>query len=205
MSATDNYRVFWAGDGAFRVNSTGYVYCSAIEAVGGYLGGWTITSNQIKKEDTTNGFQVRLHCPTELGTSGNGNADVLVIRNGTSSSNYTYPFILSSDGSFTATKANITGTITSSSGYIGGFKIIDGYLYNGITIGTANSCGISSGTAQGGDDNYMFWAGNGAFRVTATGYVYCSNAEIKGKVTATSGSFKGSVTATSGAFNGTIT
>ena len=82
------------------------------------------------------------------------------------------------------------GDITCNKGKIGGFTINSGYIYNGIGIGTAGSCGMSSGSAGGGggNDDWIFWAGNGAFRVTNSGYVSCTNASVTGILTASSGS-----------------
>lgn len=68
----------------------------------------------------------------------------------------------------------VTGNITTDNlqatgGKIANFTISDGFLFNGISIGSANSCGISCGTSLGGADDWIFWAGNGAFKVNITG------------------------------------
>lgn len=72
--------------------------------------------------------------------------------------------------------------ITATGGKIANFTISGGYLYNGIGIGTAKSCGIScgSGSNKGGSDDYIFWAGNGVFRVDINGKLTCSNLNATG-------------------------
>lgn len=68
-----------------------------------------------------------------------------------------------------------TADLTATGGKIANFTISGGYLYNGIGIGEANSCGISCGTALGGSDNWIFWAGNGNFRVNKSGQVWLTD------------------------------
>lgn len=58
---------------------------------------------------------------------------------------------------------------------IANFTVSNGYLFNGIGIGEASSCGIGCGSALGGNDEWMFWAGNGAFRVNLGGEVHASS------------------------------
>jgi hypothetical protein len=81
-----------------------------------------------------------------------------------------------------------TGSITSGSGNIGGFTI-------GATSLTAGSGSASVGLNTTG---YPFYAGNqvpssAPFRVTSTGILTASSANITGAITATSGSFTGDV------------
>ena len=112
--------------------------------------------------------------------------DGVMIQSCSSDSNRYWVFAAGSNTHVTYGKAPFRvskyGELYSTKGYIGGFKITEGYLYNGITFGNANSCGMSSGTEQGGDDNNIFWAGNGNFRVAIDGYVYANNANIKGTI-----------------------
>lgn len=208
-SDSNRYWVFAAGsnthetyaESPFRVSKYGELY-----AIKGVVGGWTLGETLIKSNNDENGFRVYLHCPTELGTSGNGNADVLVVRNGTSSDNYTYPFVLSSDGSFTATKANITGTINATSGSfsgsinsttgnIAGFTITNGKLYSGTgennDIVAIQSCDESRywAFAAGGTTHETY--SNAPFRVSKTGELFASNATIEGKITSETGSISG--------------
>lgn len=94
------YGTVYATDGEF----TGKITSGT-----GNIAGWTISSSRLYKENTSSGLYVALCAPTQIGTAGNGNADVLVCRTGTSSSGYSYPLILSSDGTLSASKLNITG------------------------------------------------------------------------------------------------
>ena len=70
---------------------------------------------------------------------------------------------------------------------IANFYIKHSKLYNGIEPGNANSCGFGCGSALGGNDDWIFWAGNGAFRVTLGGYLYANNANISGTINASEG------------------
>ena len=122
----------------FGVTKDGAIYSSS-----GEIAGWTISSSRITK--TAGNFYVALCSPTGYGGPGNnGVNDVLVVRNGTNSDNYTYPFVLTSDGTVTATKANISGTISASS--------ISGGSISGSTISgsTINGGWINGGTISGG-------------------------------------------------------
>lgn len=105
-----------------------------------------------------------------------------------------YPFRVNGDGSFVATKATITGKITTeditaTGGKIGGFDITDKYIaktkkaygdtYSGVYLGTD---GIGLGA--------------GKFYVTSAGKLTATDAEIKGKIetaniTATGGTIGG--------------
>lgn len=86
-----------------------------------------------------------------------------------------------------------TGKLTATGGKIANFTIENGYLYNGIGIGNEGSCGISCGTALNGNDNYIFWAGNGVFRVNKNGQAWLTNASVTGSITATSMTVKNSI------------
>lgn len=106
----------------------------------------------------------------------------------------TYPFRVNGDGSFVATKATITGKITTeditaTGGKIGGFDITDKYIaktkkaygdtYSGVYLGTD---GIGLGA--------------GKFYVTSAGKLTATDADIKGKIetkdiTATGGTIGG--------------
>lgn len=79
-----------------------------------------------------------------------------------------------------------TGNLTATGGKVANFRISNGFLCNDIPIGTTGSCGISCGTALGGSDDRIFWAGDGIFRVDKNGALYATDASISGKVTATS-------------------
>lgn len=73
-----------------------------------------------------------------------------------------------------------TENLRATGGKIANFTISHGYLHNGISIGKADSCGLSSGTSNGGSDDRMFWAGNDTFRVTKQGKLFSKDAQLTG-------------------------
>jgi hypothetical protein len=105
------------------------------------------------------------------------------------------PFRVTPTGVLTATNANISGTITATTGAIGGFKIGTANLYTPAIPATGITAGITSGTS-----NYTFFAGadsetgtNAKFSVTNAGALTATSATVSGAITATSGSFTGTV------------
>lgn len=96
---------FWAGSDTpasapFRVNHSGRFISTT-----GTIGGWDITSSGITKDSGDNTVYML------PGT--NSNKDVWVIRVKDSNGNYTWPFIVRTDGSLIANKATISGNITT--------------------------------------------------------------------------------------------
>ena len=92
----------------------------------------------------------------------------------------------------------LNGTIISNAGSIGGFRITDNEITNGIW-GTDKSVLVCTGSTTsksiGGSAsiaNWCFTAGS-KFGVTTSGDMYASNAIISGKITATSGTIGGCV------------
>lgn len=90
----------------------------------------------------------------------------------------------------------LNGTIISNAGSIGGFRITDNAITNGIW-GTDKSVLVCTGSTTSksvGDSasiaDWCFTAGS-KFGVTTSGDMYSSNAIISGKVTATSGTIGG--------------
>lgn len=113
---------------------------SSLESISARIGGWTISGNNLM-DDKTN-FMVRIAAPTEYGGDGNGNADVLVVKDKT---NGTFPLVISSNGQVLATRCKFEG------GTIGGWKITGTDIYND---NGASSAGIGkAGTT------FAFWAG----------------------------------------------
>lgn len=78
-------------------------------------------------------------------------------------------FSVTTAGALTCSNINATG------GTIAGLTINKEAIFNGKGIGTAGSCGMSYNI-----DGWAFWAGNGAYRVTQTGKVICSDIEATG-------------------------
>lgn len=83
-----------------------------------------------------------------------------------SGSSATYPFRVNGDGSFVATKATISGTITAKSGTIAGFKIgeSDGYQYKQAiskmitaTDGNKYEIGLTTHGGSPNNDNVAFY------------------------------------------------
>ena len=101
-------------------------------------------------------------------------------------------FKLTKDGKITATDGMFSGKITATEGQIGAFTITGTKLY-----GTKDGKTVMINVPKTG--TYVFAAGGSThdsysdcpFRVTYEGKMYATNAEIKGKVTATSGEIGG--------------
>lgn len=145
----------------FKINTDG-----SMESTSGKIGGWTIGTSKL--------------------TGGN----IELNSDGSLKGGSTYTWSIGTDGTatfnkLTANNASINGTVTTGNltatgGKIANFTISGGYLYNGIGIGTAKSCGISCGSSLSGSDDYIFWAGNGTFRVDINGKLTCSNLNATG-------------------------
>lgn len=110
IGGTSRSGLKFAIGGNFGVNSSGTVYAHSLTATGGTIGGWTIGSSSIYSNPTSTRY-------VYLGNGTNGNADVLVVRNGTEGS-YSYPVVIRADGTFAATKATITGSATITGGSV---------------------------------------------------------------------------------------
>lgn len=155
-----------------KINLQGYVTVSDLSGSGTTtINGSNITTGSISANRVTGG--------TLTGTTISGNT----ITNGNGFS------------------VNTSGSITSTSGTIGGWTITNQDLYNSVS-------GMSSNTGK-----YAFWAGesNGVhgasntdatFKVGHNGYLYATNASISGAITATSGSFTGAIYSSSGTIAG---
>lgn len=92
----------------------------------------------------------------------------------------------------------LNGTIISNAGSIGGFRITDNAITNGVW-GTDKSVLVCTGSTTsksvGGSASIADWCftAGSKFGVTTSGDMYASNAIISGKVTATSGTIGGCV------------
>lgn len=183
--------IFKSSDGSLTIS--GNITASTLTAnSSGTIAGWNISSSGMSYD--SDNYKVYVLTGT------NSNKDFLVVHN---KSDDSYPFYVRADGTLyssklTAVNANINGTITTgkltaTGGKIANFTIENGYLYNGIGIGNEGSCGISCGTALSGSDNYIFWAGNGVFRVNKSGQAWLTNASVTGSINATSLSVKNGI------------
>ena len=152
-------------NGNFKILADG-----SMETIAGKIGGWTISGNNLMDDRTD--FLVRIAAPTVYGGDGNGNADVLVVRDKT---NDTYPLVISSNGQVLATRCKFEG------GTIGGWKI----NFTNLKSPSGNlildsSSGVIYTMRQNGNKGVVLqsdgltmygWALNGDFVGTiATGY-----------------------------------
>ena len=103
-NGTDD-RIFWAGDGVFRVDKWGHVWCSNIDVTGGYIGGWRITASDIYNDDNSQCAGIGKNGVTFAFWAGTTYAN----RNSA-------PFRVGHDGTLYASNANIGGSVNGISG-----------------------------------------------------------------------------------------
>lgn len=155
-SKSEDGWAFWSGSDTpgsapYRVGHDGKLYATSAEITGkvtatsGTIGGWSIANNYIEKYNASSAASATrwagMGAPSSVSDS---NIAFAVSSRTSTSAGWTYPFRVNYDGSLTATKATITGSITANSGTIGGCSITDGKLYvsdavyvkNGSTITT---------------------------------------------------------------------
>ncbi len=175
----DNYR-FWVdqnGNLFFKgtLKAADGEFSGKVTAREGYIGngsqGWTIASTAIYngKSALTNATQ-----GVYIGTDG------IALGNAT---NYVRA---TNDGTLTANNVDISGKITATSGYIGGISgwtIGSTYIYNGKSSLNSTTLGVYIGT----DGIALGSGGNYAFKVTSSGLLTATNADIKGAISASSG------------------
>ena len=181
---------FWAGNATpalapFRVTEAGVLVASSatitgsITATTGSIGGWTIGATSFS--DTAG--------VTGLSSAVTGGDDIRIWAGNVTPGSA--PFRVTEAGALVASSATITGSITATSGAIGGFTI------NATSFtDTTATFGLSS-AVTGGDD-IRFWAGNvtpasAPFRVTESGVI-----------TATSGTIGGWTLGTTSLISGTL-
>lgn len=130
LSASASDWAFWAGGAGtdtakFRVNHAGKLWASNATIAGNI----TATSGKIGKYNITNNYLISGSGSTCTGMGG----DQAFWAGSDSSSNA--PFHVSYDGSLYAFKANISGTINSTDGSIGGWNIKNSSIYVKSTDG----------------------------------------------------------------------
>ena len=197
----------------FRLYQNGTLYASNVELEGKITAKSGSISGNLELGgsliNTTGNYTVTLR-----GVQSDPTYGVFYITDKSSGSN-SYPFIVKGNGSFVATKATITGTITTNAltatgGEIGGFTINANSVTSG-SWGEAGSVMMCTGTGTkksiGGSastvDGWCFTAGS-KFGVTKNGVLYANDVHVKGEITATSGTID-TVTATNLTVNsGTI-
>lgn len=131
-----------------------------ITASTGSIGPWNINSDAIYRG---NGYNV----------GGSGNAYF-----GNSGLSVSNRFVVDSEGNMTATSGSIGNIEIQSDGLYG-----EGYLT--ADRGMVYKFGISTN-----NNKHVFWAGEDAFYVDHSGYMYCSNANICGNITSNGGYIK---------------
>lgn len=130
LSASASDWAFWAGGAGtdtakFRVNHAGKLWASNATIAGNI----TATSGKIGKYNITNNYLISGSGSTCTGMGGDQ-----AFWAGSDSSNNA-PFHVSYNGSLYASKANISGTINSTDGSIGGWKIKNSSIYVKSTDG----------------------------------------------------------------------
>lgn len=171
LSATNANWAFYAGYNSstqtapFRVTNSGTLYCTDIQATGGKIGRYTITSTYIYTGEGSN----------QVGIGGNQ----AFWAGGTSSDSA--PFRVSYGGALVATNATITGKITSSEGSIGGMILASNAIYSGTNSMSSTTAGIYLGTG-----GFRQYSSASAYVNIASGKITAKGADISGSITATS-------------------
>lgn len=203
-----------SGKTGFKVSSAGLLTASnaviygTVYASGGKIAGWTIGSTSIYKNTTIDGLthQAYISAPATASAANSAFGVSKTASDGT----VTYPFLVQYNGKLTATNADIIGKITSSSGTIGGWGLSTTEIGKTFTetVSSTNliqhrallnspssynsgnvAFSVRSRSSTNGGSSYSSWSNQ--FYVTYGGKLYASNADIKGKITATSGTIGG--------------
>ena len=156
-----NGKLKWDGS-SLTINGNG-TFSGNITAREGQIASYTISGDYLMSTDQQVGMSA-------------GNTSFWA---GYNKSDGSYKFKVTKDGAFTATNANISGTINASGG-----RIAD-YTINGAKL-VGNNVGLSGTAGQG----WAFWAGSNdadsaPFRVGHEGYLVASNATISGTISGT--------------------
>lgn len=176
------YGTVYATDGEFA---------GKITAESGRIGGWNIASNglQYKPSNTLKMFI--------SGTGTQNNEYTVGSHTGKDWSIWARHFGITNSGKLYADSAEISGKITATDGEIAGWNIGSKILSKTVTLedGTTRTTGfqtpdngawaITVNASAFGD-----WS-TGTFRVSHSGKMYATDAEVRGKITATSGTIGG--------------
>lgn len=166
----------------FGVTGDGIVYSNNLQATGGNIGGWVISSTALSKNSTqkqTEGYiqyGAILQAPTESTIESTASAVAFGVRQRTYTNgaygNWTYPFVVHYDGGLTATHVDISGKITATSGSISGSLVTSGINADNITAGTISIERLTS--IKVGGRNLLTKAKIGSFNnpYTEENYVY---------------------------------
>ena len=184
ISITDKFKVNADGE----LTATGANITGVITATSGALGAWTLTDHSFYAT-ANNAATGNVERQTGMQVPGTGFV-ALAVGATNPASWITAPFYVTHAGKLYATGVEISGTITSTSGRIGGWDIGGASLSN--TTSSGNIVSIANGTNANQDviviavkdsgDTYTY-----PFHVHADGRLVAANASITGAVTATSG------------------
>lgn len=162
----------------------------SVTADSGIIGGWTIDSDHISKDVTIGGvtYSPRLYAPGSP-TANNGAFYIKRTQNGVD----TFPFRVNYDGHMIATDAEISGSITATSGTFGGWTLTSSVIKNPVTLDgvtyTPGLQAVSSGT--GAAAFYVAKTESGTttypFIVRYSGALTATDATIIGRIVAESG------------------
>ena len=182
----DGTKIQWKGantelDASGNLIASSATLSGAVTATSGAIGGWTLGANALTAGSgaTTVGLDTTV-------TAGD---DIRIYAG--SSTPASAPFKVMESGDLVATSAIITGSVTATSGTIGGWAV-------GVAALTAGSgatiVGLDNTVTEG--DDIRIYAGNATpasapFRVTESGALTATSATITGAVTATSGAIGG--------------
>lgn len=167
--------------GSIDISKIKNLVVDSIVATTGTIGGFDIGADYVR--DVANSFG--------LSSTVTGGDDIRFWAGDTYANRATAPLRISESGALVATSATISGSITATSGAIGGFDVGADYIRD-----VANSFGFAS-TVTGGDD-VRFWAGD-TFANRATAPVRITEA---GALTATSATITGVINANTGYIGG---
>ena len=183
------YGTVWATNGEFT---------GKIHATEGDIGGWKIgtganglPAGATAIFNTVEGTEGKFSIGLQANAASTANINFFVKEYNTESKTWEDVFYVKNNGELKATKAEITGKITATSGDIGGFKINASSLSCG-SIGSDNGFllypgGSSTTYSVAGSDYKSFSMIVGSdFGITPSGKLHASGAEISGKITATS-------------------
>ena len=153
---------------AFSVTNRG-----VITATSGTVGGFTLSATSLKNTNTsTMAYTVGLNAPASP------TATSIAIWAGSASGSTSSPFYVDYSGKMKASNADISGTISSTDGSIGGFTIKNGKLYKTKDSMTSTSSGVYIGTdgiALGVSTN-----SKSAFQVTSSGVLTATSGTLGG-------------------------
>lgn len=208
---TNNSAAFSAGNGAFYVQHSGFLYAKnasiegSVTATSGIIGGCNIEGGNLKVDSAhiisidankINAGTISVALNLSAATITGGSITGTTINNGNGT------FYVDNNGSLIATSATIIGTVTATSGSFTGNIYAGGGTISGWNIdnngiwkrvnGDHNLVGMMTWEGGGSpvsDNTQAFMAGDGRFYVTYGGFLHASGADIAGATTInTSGS-----------------